>query len=551
MTANIKKLNSEFDKFQPDRLNFAIKDFDADGVDYFMRSYKESIPDTTVKIVSDSALKEPTYGLYITSNRFKINNAKVDIENTASGMKYKNDLQELKLTEVLFNMQQSIATADSLLLQNGYVLFNSAKTSKSALVKKAPTDSLPESSWLIKARQVNFNKLAATYNDNNVAPAPGFDASHIDAKNINADIAAFLYSKDSTRALVKQLTIDDKSGLRLDTTHANILFTNQYIVASDLYVKTGNSLIKKEFKLSYDSLAGIMLHPQNALIEADLNNSTIAFDDLYILVPTLKTSFPPQQFAGNKVTVQTELKGNLQRLYLPYLRINGLSGTSLSARGTLYNLTDAQNLRYDLYILNSRLLKKDLFKFVPPENQAQLAQLPNIINVQGRFTGSTNDLVADFKTINPGLNFDGKVTLTNLQNPEKLQYDLAINNAMLSKKTILGFIPAGTLPENINLPETVNAKGKFKGNSGGFDADLRVATNYGNFSLKGFLKDYSNPDRAKYDLNFITDGFNLGTLLGQDSVMGNISGNFIAKGAGFDYKKMNTDIIADINSFYF
>ena len=160
MTANIKKLNSEFDKFQPDRLNFAIKDFDADGVDYFMRSYKESIPDTTVKIVSDSALKEPTYGLYITSNRFKINNAKVDIENTASGMKYKNDLQELKLTEVLFNMQQSIATADSLLLQNGYVLFNSAKTSKSALVKKAPTDSLPESSWLIKARQVNFNKLA-------------------------------------------------------------------------------------------------------------------------------------------------------------------------------------------------------------------------------------------------------------------------------------------------------------------------------------------------------------------------------------------------------
>lgn len=551
MTANIQKLNSEFDKFQPDRLNFAIKDFEATGVNYFMRSNKETVADTTIKIISDSALKEPTYGLYITSNRFKINQAKVDIENTVTGMKYKNDLEELKLTEVLFNQEQTIATADSLLLQDGFVLFNTAKLNEAKNVKTEITDSIPPTNWLIKARQVNFNNLAATYNDNNVAAISGFDASHINATNINADIASFLFSKDSTRALVKQLTIKDKSGLEIDTSHANILFTNQFMVASDLYVKTANSLIQKEFRLSYDSLADIMLHPQNALIEADLNNSVIAFDDLYILSPTLKTTFPPDQFAHNKITLQTELKGNLQRLYIPYLRINGLSGTSLSARGTLYNLTDAENLKYDLYILNSWLLKKDLLKFVPSENKAQLAQLPEIINVQGRFTGGVNHLVANFKTVNPGLNFDGKINLTNLQNPEKLQYDVAINNATISKKTILGFIPSGALPENINLPETVNAKGKFKGTSTGFEADLKAATNYGNFSLKGFLKDYADSDRAKYDLSFGTEGFNLGTLLGQDSVMGNVSGNFDAKGTGFDYKKMNTDIIADINSFYF
>lgn len=551
MTANIKKLNSEFDKFQPDRLNFAIKNLDADSVNYFMRSHKETVVDTTVKIISDSALNEPTYGLYITSNRFKIKSAKVDIENTVTGMKYKNDLEELKLTEVLFNQEQSIATADSLLLQNGFVFFNSAKTNTTNVVKKELMDTVPSASWLIKSRQVNLNKFAATYNDNNLAAVEGFDAAHIDAQNINADIASFLYSEDTTRALVKQLTLTEKSGLRLDTTHANILFTDRFLVASDLYLKTANSLIQKEIKLSYDSVAGIMLNPKNALIEADLNNTIIAFNDLYILMPALKTSFPPQQFANNKVTLQTELKGNLQRLYLPYLRINGLSGTSLSGSGTLYNLTDAANFRYDLNINSSRLLKRDLLKFVPPENQAQLAQLPDIINMQGRFTGDANNLVADFNTVNPGLNFNGKVSLTNIQNPESLQYNLAINNATLSKKTILGFIPAGTLPENINLPETVNARGKFKGNLGNFDSDLQVATDYGNFSLKGFLKNYDDPDRANYNLNFNTADFNIGKLIGQDSVIGKVNGNFFAKGTGFDYKKMNTVLIADINNIYF
>src|SRR5690606_23255116 len=174
MTANIKKLNSEFDKFQPDRLNFAIKNLDADSVNYFMRSHKETVVDTTVKIISDSALNEPTYGLYITSNRFKIKSAKVDIENTVTGMKYKNDLEELKLTEVLFNQEQSIATADSLLLQNGFVFFNSAKTNTTNVVKKELMDTVPSASWLIKSRQVNLNKFAATYNDNNLAAVEGF-----------------------------------------------------------------------------------------------------------------------------------------------------------------------------------------------------------------------------------------------------------------------------------------------------------------------------------------------------------------------------------------
>lgn len=552
--ASIQKLNATFTKFQPDRLNFGIGQFDADSIFYYMRTTKASKRDTSdLVVVTDSAKATATYGLYINAKRFAIKNARVDIANTVDGMIYNNDLRELKLTNVLFNMEQSIATADSLLLDSGMVQFKSALPAKDAMQvsNSGSTDTSKTAPWLIRAGQVNFNNIAAKYDDSNAPAKDGFDAGHLDVKNINANINAFLFSSDTTRAYLSQLTMEDKSGLKLDTAHVNFTFTNKILLADQLYIKTPNSLIQDRVSLTYDSLAGITLHPQNSLLKATLVNSTIAFNDLYLLMPTLKTSFNPAQFANKKVNFNTELRGNLQRVYLPFLRINGLDGSSLSARGTFYNLTDAEKFSYDLYIDQSRILKSDLLKFVPPENQAQLAQLPAVINLRGRFNGSANNIVADINTASPDLSFNGRIHLSNLQDPANLQYDLNINSASVGKKTILGFIPPGTLPENIYIPERVSATGKFKGTANGFDADMKLNTSLGNLSVKGYLNNFADPNTAKYDLGLGTAGFNLGKFIGQDSVLGAISGNFKAKGTGFDIKTMNSKIVADINTLQY
>ena len=148
-------------------------------------------------------------------------------------------------------------------------------------------------------------------------------------------------------------------------------------------------------ELKFDSLAGITKYPRNSLISATLKNSTIAFNDLYLLVPELKESFPPAQFANNKVFFNTELRGNLAQIYLPYLQLVGLSGSRLGARGSLYNLTDVDKFYYDLYIDQSTFRKSDILKFVPPEQQESLVNLPEVINLSGRITGNRNDLASD------------------------------------------------------------------------------------------------------------------------------------------------------------
>lgn len=542
--AGIKNLDASLSRFQPDRVDFGIKDFVASGLNFFMRSYKAKAVAPALPVPEDK-ISEPGYGLKITASKFNIRDANVKLENTISGMYYANNITHLGLNNALFNLSSSLATADELLLDSSFVKFTSPKRIIDSTAKELPGDVEPMP-WQIVAKQISLNSNQVQYDDNNLSKKEGFDFGHFSIKKLTTDISGFTYSANKTEALVKQLTFRDTSGFGLDTTHVKFLMTDSIFSADELYVKTGQTLLQNFIEIKFDSLAGITKYPRNSLIAATLKNSTIAFDDLYLLLPELKRSFPPEQFAGNKVFFNTELRGNLAQIYLPYLQLVGFSGTNLRAHGTLYNLTDANRFYYDLYIDQSSFLKKDILKFVPKESQGSLANLPDIINLRGRITGNTKDLVSDIVASGKGMAFNGKFTLKNLSDAKNLSFDFALKESSFDRDFILGIIPPGTLPPEIKIPEKNYIRGTLKGNLDDLVADLQLGGSYGLMTVKGFIKNAKDKDKATYDLFVTTKGYEIGKLISQDSILGKVTGAFTLKGTGFDYKTMRSDITASV-----
>jgi hypothetical protein len=547
--AGIKNLDATLNKFQPDRVNFGIKDLVASGVDFFMRTYKEKIIAPYLP-VPDDKIKEPGYGLNITASHFNIRDVHVSVENTISGMYYSNKVIHLGLGKVLFNLSESIATADELILDSSFVQFTSPKKTAGKDVMQMVTDVTPMP-WQIIAKQVSLNNNHVRFDDNNLANKEGFDFGHFNIKDLGADISSFTYAANRTQALVKQLTFKDTSGFALDTVHVNFLMTDSIFSASELYVKTPNTLLQNFIEIKFDSLADITKHPRNSLIAATLKNSTIAFNDLYLLVPALKKSFPPEQFANNLVHFNTELRGNLAQIYLPYLQLVGFSGSSVKAHGTLYNLTNVSTFYYDLYIDQSSFRKSDILKFVPPENQGSLANLPDIINLRGRVTGNKNDLVSDITASGKGMAFNGKFSLKNLTDSKNMKYDFVIRESSFDKSFIMGLVPPGTLPPEINLPEKNYVRGTLKGTIDDLVADLQLGGSYGLVTVKGFIKNAKDPEKATYDLFVTTHNYEIGKLISQDSILGKVTGSFTAKGTGFNYKTMRSDITASVKQLQY
>lgn len=540
--AGIKKLDLKMQKFQPDRMMFLVKDLEANGVDYFMRTYKswEPVP----QAVAVDTVEGKSYPLLVTAGKIDLRNVNVLLDDEISGMHYSNAVTHIGTSNSLFSIGSSMGTTDELYLDSSQIVFSSPRADTTTAETDHAADASPMP-WIFSGKKINIRHTSIKYDDINKPRAEGLDYAHLNIKNLNTGIKGFRFSQDSTTALIEQLAFADSSGFQLDSTHVDFAFTNKGIKANELYLKTPGTLIQRSVEVKYDSIAAITTAPQNSSVNVNLDHSRIAFNDLFLLVPALKKSL--NGFTNQYIDINTQLKGTLAQLDLPYFQLSGLSGSRLSARGTLYNITDTNKFAFDIFILQGNFFKRDFIKFIPQDKLASFKDVPESFNLAGHFKGNKNDIVADISTSAKDFSFSGHVNLNDISDPAKLKYDVAVSNLSTDKNLITGFIPPEALA-SINLPQKITAAGTLTGNTNNIKTDMKVKTSYGDLAVKGFVNNIKNTDAATYDLVLNTGGFDAGKLLMQDSIFGVIAGTFKAKGTGFDYKKMRSSIEADIAS---
>ncbi len=376
--------------------------------------------------------------------------------------------------------------------------------------------------------------------DNNKSPRQkeGFDALHINAKNIKANAKNIFYTADSTTVNVNQFALSEQCGFTIDTTHAKIFYSKKGITATELYIKTPQSILQNSLQLHYNDIATILTNPKNTTLAATLKNTTIAVNDIYTLIPFVKKYLPVDKFQNNFIKINTTVNGNLEQLNIPLLQVQGLSGSTVNAKAVLYNVSDSLKLAYDITVFNTHILKNDLLKFIPNNNY--VGELPADLSLSTHVKGNNQNSIIDINANSNVFKFNGKADVKSIDNPSTLKYNISIADARVEKSFITKFIPANSIPPTVKLPQTILFKGSLKGDMNNVQSDLIINGTYGMVTAKGYVNNLKNKDAAKYDIHFTTKDFAIGKLLSQDSVLGNVTLSATAKGTGFDYKKMRS-----------
>ncbi|MEO6541877.1 MAG: hypothetical protein ABIN74_12820, partial [Ferruginibacter sp.] len=107
------------------------------------------------------------------------------------------------------------------------------------------------------------------------------------------------------------------------------------------------------------------------------------------------------------------------------------------------------------------------------------------------------------------------------------------------------------LPPEIRLPAKNYIKGSIKGNVDDLVMDLKLGGSYGLATVKGFIKNAKDQEKVTYDLFITTNNYDIGKLISQDSILGKITGSIKAKGTGFNYKTMRSDITASVKQLQY
>lgn len=196
-----------------------------------------------------------------------------------------------------------------------------------------------------------------------------------------------------------------------------------------------------------------------------------------------------------------------------------------------------ETLRLDVDIDNSRVLVKDILAFAPQlRGQPAFANENDVWYINGAVDGSLANLNVhplQFRGLT-NTRVDVSGTISGLPDVNRTRANLNIRNFTTNKTDLALFIPKGTLPQNITLPDAISVNGTVKGGMQDVTTNLNINTNLGNATVKGRIQQATDPKAVRYAMTISTRGLQVGRIIQNPDMVGAISADFTANGRGFD-----------------
>ncbi|HOZ50508.1 MAG TPA: translocation/assembly module TamB domain-containing protein [Chitinophagaceae bacterium] len=537
MCAKIDSLELKMKLFKPDKLKFDITSLALNGMTFNSTMTKLNMNEI------DSI--QPKNYLNLNAQKLEIKNVDIQIRNNVTGLDYSNHISNLSVNDAKLSLQDQKLDIENLILNDSkFELLTTPSTNNSVAI-----DTNTTATWLVQIAKIDLENNQFKMNTGK-QPADGFDINHLNITNLTTNIRELFYSKDSTHALIGHLKMKDHSGLSIDSLHANAIFSLHKMNATELYLKTPKSIIQNNLQLSFDDLKTLTQEPEKAIVNIELQNTLIDFDELFILLPKLKSNVSLTKMQHEKLQINSIINGTLQELQIKELKLFALNGSSLTANGKLINVLDTKKLAFDINILPSQILKQDIAKFVVFD-KAAYSELPSIITLQGNATGNLNDMITNINLDGNQFLLNAHARLLQVNDIQKLHYDANIKAFNIQRELILAFIPKEKFPKNIELPKTILLSGTAKGDVNHIATNLKLDGSYGQILANGYINNFKQSNLATYDLNIGTDHFLIGKLLKQDSILGSLTMRTLIKGKGFDINSMETKVESEIDQIEF
>ena len=432
------------------------------------------------------------------------------------------------------------------------------------LVKSEPlSKDLAESQQPIPF-QLNFKELL-------------LDSVNVDYRN---DVSAFYTQLNIGNLVVHSNNVDlqnriiDLKDLQLDSTNVNIKLgkkaearviekelkqelqsttqNNWRVMVGSLQLNKNNLKFdndnspRQSYGMDYAHLKAdsLTLHATNFLLSKDSTAAEIT-----------KGSFREQSgFVLNQLQTRFLYAFNQAYLYDLYLKTPGTELKRSAAIRYPSMKALAKNIglmQLEADFVDSRIKIKDLLTFAPQLRVQPLFSNPNDTWwLDGRISGKISDLTMQrFKLRGlQSTRMDISGNIKGLPDMKKLQGSLVIHAATSSKRDIALFIPKGSLPTNITLPDNVNLNGSVNGNLNDVNGKLVVTTSLGSASFNGTVGNLSTPKNIKYNALVTAQNLQIGTIIQNRDVIGSVTANFRAKGQGTDPKTASLEINGVVES---
>lgn len=277
----------------------------------------------------------------------------------------------------------------------------------------------------------------------------------------------------------------------------------------------------------------------------DADSLLVSADDLYYsadsssakindIVFTEKSGFALRRLTAR--AFYTSHGGRLDGLELRTAQshIDGSLGVSYPSLGSLGREPGKLGISADL---DSCLVDlSDALYFQPSLDSAPAMKkiMHAVVQLSGKVSGRLDDLAIRGLDIRTGNRTHLAVTanIKGLPRMKSSVFDLELKDLSSGSGDLRRLLAPGMLPSSVRIPRVFSVRGRYKGSLGSFAARAELRTTDGNASVSARVGELGDSLHATYEALLKTDRLDLGSLLGNDTLLGTVSSRIAVQGSG-------------------
>lgn len=480
LNVSLVHFDTQMKVFDLDQMSFEIAKIKLDGLNVKLKQGELIREITTNTIVKTDSVLRKRPDLKIKLGEIALSKIKVSYDSDGTHLNSGISLEKLYISFEETNMPKQRIAIKNFELEGVKGVLTFGKYDRKLDIK-TPEQSLPD--WNVSLAYASIKQVDFRFDDENALRATrGIDYKHLDIKQLQLQANNLKLSPKAFSGNIKSFTVKEQSGVDIKVLKTDFMYSAKGVQLKKLYLETPKTLIRNEVGINYPSLQTLKENPGLLGLNANLQQSRIAFTDILIFAPELnEVSF----FKNNPkaiAQINGQITGQLRDLTFPQMQISGIGTMSIIASGRIIGLPDGAKAWYNLDIKNFKLGANDVRNVLGSELIPTNIQLPEQMNVKGTFKGKLDNFNTDV-VLNSSYGA-AKIKTTfdyRLKNKEKYNGVAQLNN-----------FDIGQLIKNNSIGK-VSLKAKVKGN--GLNPKTATA-NVDGFISKGFLNGYTYQNLA-------------------------------------------------------
>jgi TamB, inner membrane protein subunit of TAM complex len=334
--------------------------------------------------------------------QFSINKINLDFINfnyfdEVSKSKIAVNLNHFDTKIITFDLNNELIELKNLNLENTSVSFilDPYLQEKIIKIKKEIANN-----WKIKVQDSNLKNINFIYEDNNSIPIQnGIDYNHLNVQNLNFVAEKLDYTSKIISGKINSLSVKEKCGIAILSLKTDFYYGPNKTFLKNLYLETPKTIIQKNLEINYKSITELSKNVQDLDINANLENSKIAIQEILLFAPNLSSVDFIKSNKNAIITLNSNISGKLNNLVFPNLEVSGVGNTDVAISGNIIGLPYLKKSTFDLKIKNLKTTSKDIYSFVPKNTIPKNISIPKDIAIKGNFKGKIDDFKTNIKLI--------------------------------------------------------------------------------------------------------------------------------------------------------